>query len=129
MQIAHVETFLVDRFIFLEITTDTGLVGLGEGGAWAFPEATVGTVQRFREYLIGRDPLLIEHHWQALYRWSHFRGSAIMAALSAIGIALWDIAGKHFCAPIHALLGGRIRHKARAYYHVFARRRMSSTMA
>ncbi len=119
MKIAQIETFLVDRFLFLEITTDTGLVGLGEGGAWAFPEATVGAVERFKEYLIGKDPLLIEHHWQALYRWSHFRGSAIMAALSAIDIALWDIVGKHFDAPIHALLGGRLRHKARAYYHVF----------
>ncbi|PZN96895.1 MAG: galactokinase [Hyphomicrobiales bacterium] len=119
MRITRVEPILVDRFLFLEIATDNGLVGLGEGGAWAFPEATIGAIARFAEYLIGKDPLLIEHHWQTLYRWAHFRGSAIMAGLSAIDIALWDIAGKHFNAPIHALLGGKVRHKARAYYHVF----------
>jgi galactonate dehydratase len=42
-----------------------------------------------------------------------------MGALSAIDIALWDIAGKHFDAPIHALIGGKVRERARIYYHVF----------
>src|SRR5437879_13301384 len=41
-----------------------------------------------------------------------------MGALSAIDIALWDIAGKHFGVPVYALLGGKTRHKARVYYHV-----------
>ncbi len=95
------------------------LLGLGEGGAWGFHEATAGAVQRFKDYLLGQDPLRIEHHWQYMYRWSHFRGSAVMAAISAIDIALWDIMGKHFDAPVHALLGGKVRDKARAYYHVF----------
>jgi galactonate dehydratase len=62
--------------------------------------------------------LRIEHHWQYLYRWSHFRGAAIMGALSAVDIALWDIAGKHFGVPVYQLLGGRCRDRARVYYHV-----------
>jgi galactonate dehydratase len=41
-----------------------------------------------------------------------------MGALSAIDIALWDIAGKHFGVPVYALLGGKTRHKTRVYYHV-----------
>ena len=42
-----------------------------------------------------------------------------MGALSAIDIALWDIMGKHFDVPVHQLLGGKVRDKARVYYHVF----------
>ena len=42
-----------------------------------------------------------------------------MGALSAIDIALWDIAGKHFGVPCYQLLGGKCRDKARVYYHVF----------
>jgi galactonate dehydratase len=119
VRIESVTPIFVDRYLFVEIRTDTGLVGLGESGAWAFQEGTAATVTRFAEYLVGQDPLKIEHHWQYLYRWTHFRGSVIMGALSAIDIALWDIAGKHFEAPVHALLGGKVRDRARVYYHVF----------
>src|SRR3569833_1126183 len=119
MRIESVESIFVDKYLFVEVRTDNGLAGLGEGGAGGFHEATAGAVTRFKEYLIGKDPLRIEHHWQYMYRWSHFRGSAVMAALSAIDIALWDIAGKHFEAPVHALLGGKVRDRARCYYHVF----------
>lgn len=109
----------IDRYLFVEVKTDNGLVGLGESGAWGFQEGTAATIDRFAEYLVGKDPLRIEHHWQYLYRWTHFRGSVVMGALSAIDIALWDIAGKHFDAPVHALLGGKVRDRARVYYHVF----------
>jgi galactonate dehydratase len=119
MRIEAVESIFIDKYLFVQITTENGLVGLGEGGAWGFHEATAGAVLRFKEYLIGQDPLKIEHHWQYMYRWAHFRGSAVMAAISAIDIALWDIAGKHFEAPVHALLGGKVRDRARCYYHVF----------
>jgi galactonate dehydratase len=63
--------------------------------------------------------LRIEHHWQYLYRSKHFSGAAVMGALSAIDIALWDIAGKYFGVPCYQLLGGKCRDKARVYYHVF----------
>jgi galactonate dehydratase len=101
------------------VYTDEGIVGLGESGAWGYLEASAGAVETFKRYLIGQDPLLIEHHWQYLYRWTHFRGAAIMGALSAIDIALWDIAGKFFGVPTYQLLGGKTRDKARVYYHVF----------
>jgi galactonate dehydratase len=95
-----------------------GIVGLGEAGTWGFLEAAEQVLAKFAHYLVGQDPLRIEHHWQYLYRSTHFRGAAIMGALSAIDIALWDIAGKHFGVPVYALLGGKTRHKARVYYHV-----------
>jgi galactonate dehydratase len=120
MKIIDVKPLLLDRFLFVEVTTDEGITGLGESGAWAFLEASAEVVNTFKRYLVGQDPLRIEHHWQYLYRWAHFRGAAIMGALSAIDIALWDIAGKHFGVPSYQLLGGKCRESARAYYHVFA---------
>jgi galactonate dehydratase len=119
MKITAIETIFVDRYLFVEVHTDAGIVGLGESGAWGFLEASAQAVETFKRYLLGQDPLKIEHHWQYLYRWTHFRGAAIMGALSALDIALWDIAGKHFGVPVNQLLGGPTRDKARVYYHVF----------
>ncbi|MBM3213561.1 galactonate dehydratase [Candidatus Poribacteria bacterium] len=119
MKIADVRTLPIASYLFVQVHTDEGIVGLGESGAWGYLEASERAVETFRDYLIGQDPLRIEHHWQSMYRWSHFRGAAIMGALSAIDIALWDIAGKHFGVPCYQLLGGKTRDKARVYYHVF----------
>lgn len=119
MKITDVQTIFVDRYLFVQVYTDEGIVGLGESGAWGYLEASAGAVETFKRYLIGQNPLRIEHHWQYLYRWTHFRGAAIMGALSAIDIALWDIAGKYFGVPTYQLLGGKTRDKARVYYHVF----------
>jgi len=119
MNIVEIETIPVDRYLFVKVHTDAGITGLGESGAWGYLEASQAAVATFERYLIGQDPLRIEHHWQYLYRWSHFRGAAIMGALSAIDLALWDIAGKHFGVPCYQLLGGKCRDRARVYYHVF----------
>lgn len=119
MKITAIETVPVDRYLFVQVHTDAGITGLGESGAWGYLEASAAAVETFNRYLIGQDPLRIEHHWQYLYRWTHFRGAAIMGALSAIDLALWDIAGKHLGVPCYQLLGGKVRDKARVYYHVF----------
>jgi len=120
MKITDIQVLPVDRYLFVQVHTDEGITGLGESGAWGFLEASGEAAETFKRYLIGQDPLRIEHHWQYMYRWSHFRGAAIMGALSAIDIALWDIAGKHFGVPCYQLLGGKCRDKARVYYHVKA---------
>jgi len=119
MKITDVKTIPVDSYLFVQIRTNEGITGLGESGAWGYLEASEKAVETFKTYLIGQDPLRIEHHWQYLYRSSHFSGAAIMGALSAIDIALWDIAGKYFDVPCYQLLGGKCRDKARVYYHVF----------
>ncbi len=121
MKITAVEPLLIDRYLFVQVHTDAGIVGLGESGSWGYLEASAQAVKTFAAYLIGQDPLRIEHHWQYMYRSSHFRGAAIMGAISAIDIALWDISGKHFGVPVYQLLGGKCRDKARVYYHVFGR--------
>ncbi len=117
--ITGIDTLLIDRYLFVQVHTNAGITGLGESGAWGFLEASAAAVDTFKRYLIGQDPMRIEHHWNYLYRWTHFRGAAIMGALSAIDLALWDIAGKHLGVPCYQLLGGKVRDKARVYYHVF----------
>ncbi len=121
MKITDVKVLPIDRYLFVQVYTDEGIVGLGESGAWGYLEASEKVVESFKGYLIGQDPLRIEHHWQYLYRCTHFRGAAIMGALSAVDIALWDIAGKFFGVPVYQLLGGKCRDKARVYGHVIGR--------
>ena len=121
MKITDLKVRKANRSVFCRIYTDEGIVGLGESGAWGFLEASAAALETMKEYLLGKDPLEIEHHWQYLYRFSHFRGAAVMGALSAIDIALWDIAGKYFHVPVYKLLGGKCRDKVRVYNHTAGR--------
>lgn len=109
----------VNGWLLVEVETDAGVTGIGESGAWAFLEASEEAVRTFERHLIGKDPLRRDHHWQYLYRNSHFRGAALMGALSAVDVALWDIAGKHLGVPVYELLGGKSRDRVRAYVHAF----------
>ena len=118
MKITKVEALPIDRYLFAQIHTDEGIVGLGESGTWGYLEASQAAIEKYGRYLVGEDPARIEHHWNVMYRSSHFRGAAIMGALSAIDIALWDIKGKALGVPVYELLGGKVRDKARVYYHV-----------
>lgn len=120
MKIARVTPYLSDRYLFVEVETDTGLVGAGESGAWGHLEASKAAIEKYAAYLIGQDPAPIELHWHRMHRFGHFRGAAICGAISAIDVALWDIKGQALGAPIHALLGGPTRTRARVYCHVKA---------
>jgi galactonate dehydratase len=115
MKIADVESLIAGGSQYVRITTDDGTTGIGQSGCWAYPEAVHGVMSHFSRYLIGQDPLRIEHHWSHLYRMGPFRGSVLGGAVSGVDIALWDIKGKHFQAPIWELLGGRCRDKVRIH--------------
>lgn len=121
MKITDVKVLRANRSVFCRIFTDEGITGLGESGAWGFLEASAQAMLTMKEYLVGQNPLDIEHHWQYLYRFSHFRGAAVMGAMSAIDIALWDIAGKYYHTPVYRLLGGRCRDRVRVYNHTAGR--------
>src|SRR5882757_9008611 len=121
MKIAKVEPLPIGRYLYVRITTESGLVGIGESGAWGHLEASAAAIAKFGDYLVGRDARPIEHHWNVMHRAHHFTGAAITGAISAIDIALWDLKGKHLGVPIHELLGGPMRHKARLYAHVKGR--------
>jgi galactonate dehydratase len=115
MRIANVESLLVGGSHYVRITTDDGTVGIGQSACWAYPEAVDGVMGHFSRYLVGQDPLRIEHHWSHLYRMGPFRGSILGGAVSAVDIALWDIKGKHYEAPVWDLLGGRCRDRVRIH--------------
>ena len=119
MKITRVEQFFPKpRIRLVRITTDSGLTGWGETTLEGRPRSTAGAVDEIAEYLIGKDPLRIEHHWQHVYRSAFFRGgNVLMSALSGIDQALWDIAGKHYDAPVYRLLGGPVRDRVRVYAH------------
>ena len=118
MKIEKITPFLVDRFLLVRVYTDQGLVGNGEAGLWAHHGVVHQAILDLSDYYIGKDPSRIEHHFQTVSRDTHFMGAALSAALSAIDIALWDIAGKAVGQPVHQLLGGRVREKIKVYGNV-----------
>lgn len=115
MKIDKIESFFIGNGYVIRIHTDTGLSGIGQTACWGYPEAVEKIVNTFEKYLIGQNPLRIEHHWQYLYRMGPFRGTALSGAISAVDIALWDIKGKHLGVPIWELLGGNCRDKIRLH--------------
>jgi galactonate dehydratase len=119
VKITKIEQFYPKRRMRLvKITTDSDLVGWGETTLEGKPKSTWAAVEELSEYLIGKDPLRIEHHWQHIYRSAFFRGgNVLMTALSGIDQALWDIAGKHYNVPVYKLLGGAVRDRIRVYAH------------
>lgn len=117
MKITSLECFIVPpRWLFLKIETDEGIVGWGEPIVEGKAKTVKAAVEEIGEYLIGKDPMRIEDHWQALYRSGFYRGGPIlMSAIAGIDQALWDIKGKYFNAPIYQLLGGACRDSVRVY--------------
>ena len=118
MKIQKITPFLVDRFLLVRVYTDQGLVGNGEAGLWAHHGMVHRAILDLSDYYIGKDPSRIEHHFQTVSRDTHFMGAALSAALSAIDIALWDIAGQAVGQPVHQLLGGRVRDRIKVYGNV-----------
>lgn len=119
MKIAKIEQFFpLPRIRLVKITTDNDIVGWGETTLEGKPKSVHAAVEELAEYLIGKDPLRIEHHWQHIYRSAFFRGgNVLMTALSGIDQALWDIAGKYYGVPVYQLLGGAQRDRVRVYAH------------
>ena len=96
--------------MLVKIETDEGIYGWGESGFIGREIAVAGTVQHFAGFLEGRDPMHRGALWQEMYRSQYFEGGrTLTAAISAIDIALHDIAGKKLGVPVYQLLGGRQR--------------------
>ena len=117
MKISRIETIHVrPRWLLLRLHTDTGLVGLGESTLEGSSLTVETMIREMGRWLLGQDPRRIEHIWQHLHRGSFYRGGPIhCSALSGIDMALWDLLGKHLNAPVHQLLGGRVRDRIRVY--------------
>ncbi len=119
MKITRLETMLVQpRWCFLKVYTDADIVGYGEPIVEGHARAVAEEVRQIGEYLVGKDPRRIEHHWQTIYRHAFYRGGPVLtSALSGIETALWDILGKSLGVPVYQLLGGACRDRIRVYAH------------
>src|SRR5205823_6380812 len=109
-------------FVFVKLETDAGVVGWGEGTLEGKAGAVMACINDFRDFVIGSDPMQVEHHWQSMYVHSFYRaGPVIGSAISGIDQALWDIRGKVLGMPVYKLLGGPIDSRGvRGYYHARA---------
>jgi galactonate dehydratase len=120
MKIARFETFLANaglrNYLFLRLTTDTGLTGLGEA-TLEWQEATVRTLlhEWAEERVLGRDPFDVEALATGMIRDQYQGGSTVMTAISAVEIACWDLIGKACGQPVYRLLGGRCHARIPAY--------------
>lgn len=117
MKITRLTTYVVPpRWLFLKIETDEGLIGWGEPVVEGRAHTVAAAVDELSDYLVGKDPLQIEKHWQAMYRGAFYRGGPIlMSAIAGVDQALWDIKGKYHDAPVHQLLGGQVRDRIKVY--------------
>jgi len=120
--IEHKSGRTIRPFTLVKIDTDKDISGIGEGTLETKEKTVAACIMEFKRYLIGKDPLRIEKLWQAMYKGTYWRGGPVInSAISAIEIALWDIAGKYFNTPIYNLLGGKCRDKIRCYAGVDGR--------
>ena len=124
MKIARVSTLVVNanmrNWVFVKVETDeAGLHGWGEATLEWKTSSVVGAVEDVSRYIVGEDPLRIEHLYQVMSRQYFWRsGIEGMTAISAIEQALWDIKGKMLGVPVYELLGGRVRDRVRLYNHL-----------
>jgi len=117
LRIEKIELFKVPpRWLFLKITTRSGIYGWGEPVIEGKASTVEACVNELSKYIIGRSANDIEDIWQVLYKGGFYRGGPIlMSAISGIDQALWDIKGKHLGVPVYDLLGGPVREKMKMY--------------
>ena len=132
MKLRDLEVFVVGTppgtwggryFIFVKITTDTGIVGYGEVYAAAVgPMAMTAVIEDvFDRHMNGNPPDAIEKMFRAAYSagFTQRPDPTVMGAFSGLEMACWDIVGKALDRPIHALLGGMVNPRLRAYSYIY----------
>ncbi|MFK7861709.1 MAG: mandelate racemase/muconate lactonizing enzyme family protein [Granulosicoccus sp.] len=134
LQIQELETFVVANppphyggryFIFVKLTTDNGIIGIGEVYTATFAPHVVEAMVRdvFEHHMIGSDPFHIERLWRRVYgRGYTLRPDvSLMSVLSGLETACWDIVGKAVEKPVYELLGGRVHERLRTYTYIYPR--------
>ncbi len=134
MKITDVKTYVVENppphhggfyWVFLKLTADDGVEGLGEAYCVPFhPHTVAKMIEDVGErYVIGSDPFKIERLWRIIYSsgYTQHPDLSMMGVLSAIEMACWDIIGKELNKPIYDLLGGQVHEKLRSYTYIYAR--------
>ena len=110
----------------IEIKTNEGIAGWGEAFCQGLepPEISAAVIENaLKPILLEQCPLDIEVLWHKMYSTTrdYGRKGSVISAISAVDIALWDIAGKYYNEPIHQLLGGAFRNKIKPYATGFYR--------
>jgi len=110
-------------FIFVKLTTQDGIAGIGEVYSATFGPHVVAEMVRdvFARHFDGADPLNIEHLWRLTYSSGYTArpDASLVGVLSGLEIACWDIVGKAAGKPVHALPGGRCRERIRTYTYLY----------
>lgn len=110
-------------FIFVKLTTDGGVVGVGECYSATFdPHLTAKMIEDVAErYLIGRDPHNVEVFFRLCYSsgFSQRPDISMMGCCSALEMACWDIIGKEADKPVFKLLGGQVHERLRSYTYLY----------
>ncbi|HEY2401082.1 MAG TPA: mandelate racemase/muconate lactonizing enzyme family protein [Steroidobacteraceae bacterium] len=134
MKLTDIKTYVVGNppphyggryFVFVKLTTDSRVDGIGEAYCVPFDPHLVEKliVDVFQRYLHGQDPHHIEKMWRRVYSAGFTQHSDVtmMAVLSALEMACWDIVGKEAGEPVYNLLGGQVHEKLRSYTYIYAR--------
>jgi galactonate dehydratase len=134
MRLTDIETFVVGNppphfggryFVFVKITTDTGVSGIGEAYCVPFEPHLVARMIEdvFARYAAGHDPHDIENLWRRVYSsgFTQHPDLTLMGVLSALEMACWDIIGKEANKPVYKLLGGQVHERLRAYTYIYPR--------
>ncbi|HVX80482.1 MAG TPA: mandelate racemase/muconate lactonizing enzyme family protein [Devosiaceae bacterium] len=120
MKIKTLETLIANagqrNYLFVRLTTDTGLVGIGEATLeWQERAVELLLNEWVASRIVGKDPFDIEAVVGEMIRDQYQGGSTVMTAISGAEIAMWDIIGKATQQPIYRLIGGRARPRLFAY--------------
>ena len=134
MKLTDIETFVVGNppphfggryFVFVKLTTDGNVAGIGEAYCVPFDPHLVAKMIEdvFDRYARGQDPHDIETLWRRVYSsgFTQHPDLTVMGVLSALEMACWDIIGKEAGQPIHKLLGGRVHERLRSYTYIYPR--------
>ena len=109
MKITAVDVFPVRSFVYVKISTEDGLYGVGEASLSGRSMAVVHAFDHFRPLLISQDATRIKHIWQDIFRGTFWRGGPVLqSALAGIDIALWDLAGKALGVPTYRRADGSV---------------------
>jgi len=110
-------------WVFVKLTTDSGVEGIGEVYAVPFHPAVVEKMVEdvVDRYVIGTSPFDIEALWRRAYSagFTQRPDVSMMAILSGIETACWDIMGKETNQPVYNLLGGKVRDRVRTYTYIY----------
>src|SRR5881227_1359157 len=120
MKITRLETFLANaglrNYLFVRLTTDTGLTGLGEASLeWQERAVQILLHDWVEPRVLGADPRDVEKLAGDLVRDQYQGGPTVLTAISGVEIACWDLIGKACGQPVYRLLGGRCHERLPAY--------------